>query len=406
MASRNGARFGSIIDRYLLGLALKPLLIGVGVLLIALLLGRVLRLVNILADAGSTEFGLLATLVASLVPHYLGLAITAALVAAVFVAMIRLGDGSELDALLSSGLSLGRISAPFLGLGLVLAALSFVLYGWLNPVSRYDYRSLIHSATSVVSRTDIQPGSFLDAGNGATISADQVFGGARRVEGVFIHQIEDGRERVTTASSGEVALGDDGVNLKLILQDGISVIQDAGGSPVRTQFRRLNFQTTIPFEAQPFRERGTSERELTVPELWQEMRAPRTEIAPRIVEAELIDRVLRPLSLVFMPLLAIPLSLATKRGSRATGLVVAAVLLVTFNNALQLGKDIGAAGHGPPILTAGLPFLVFAGLAVALFASASRHPTQAPLGRAIDRLQARLGAMARPLRRRTAREAA
>lgn len=391
-----------LVDRYLLRLALKPLALGVGVLLVALLLGRVLKLVNILASNGSTEFGLLATLTASLIPHYLGLALSAAFVVAVFVAMIRLGDGSELDALLSSGLSLQRIAVPFVALGGVLCVLSFLLYGWLNPLSRYDYRSVLHAATAVSYRTDIQPGSFVEAGRGAVISADGVDADNRRLEGVFIHQRENGGERITTATSGEVVLGEDGVHLKLILQNGVSVLQNEGGAPVRSQFRRLNFQTSIVYAGRPFRARGQSEREMTLPELWREYRSPATEVGPAAIKAEIVDRVLRPLALLFMPLLAIPLSLASKRGSRATGLAASAVLLVTFNNALQFGKDLAAGGHGPAFLTASAPFLLFAALTTWLFVASALHPTEAPVGRVLARF-AGAGAAAGHLLARTFR---
>ncbi|WP_161992834.1 LptF/LptG family permease [Aureimonas leprariae] len=388
MSGRRSFGVPTILDRYLLGLVLKPLGLGVGVLLVGLLLARVLRLLNVLASSGSTELGILAALTASLVPHYLGLALTAAFVIAVFVAMIRLGDGSELDALLSSGLSLGRIAVPFVALGAVLAVFSFVLYGWLNPLSRYDYRSVLYSATAVVAyRTDIRPGSFVNAGRGATITADDVDAGSKRVRGVFIHQIDEGgRERITTATSGEIAPGPDGVHLKLILEDGVSIIQDPNGPPLRTQFRHLNFQTEIEYAGRPYRPRGSNEREMTLGELWEELRAPTTDLGPRIVEAELIDRIIRPLALVFMPLLAIPLSLATKRGSRAAGLVAGAIVLLTFNSALQFGKDLAAAGHGPVPVTALAPFAAFVALSLWLFLASARHPTEAPLSRLIGRL--------------------
>lgn len=392
-----------IVDRYLLGLVAKPLALSLGVVMIALLLERVLRLVDILAASGSGQYGVLAALTASLVPHYLGLALAAAFVVALFVAMIQLGDGSELDALLSSGLSIRRIALPYVCLGGVLAVLSLVLYGYLSPISRYDYRRILYTALNTVGHAQVPPGTFVNAGNGLTITADKVDASGRRLEGVFIHQRGDDSEKITTARAGELAVAADGIHLKLILQDGVSVRENAGRAPITTQFKRLNFDTEFDLNGLPFRARGKSERELTFPELWRAIRASSGDIKPTVLQAELVDRIVRSLAFPFLPLLAIPLSLASRRGSRATGLVFAAVLLVTFNNALQLGKELAAAGHGTPVLTAAAPFLVFVALSIWLFASSSLHPTEAPLVRLLERLQAfaapfgrRLAALGRP----------
>lgn len=406
-------RFGSgIVDRYLLGLVVRPLALSLGVVMIALLLERVLRLVNILAATGSNQYGILAALTASLVPHYLGLALAAAFVVALFVAMIQLGDASELDALLGSGLSIWRITLPYLWLGGGLAVLSLALYGFLNPVSRYDYRRILYSALNTVGHSQVPPGTFVNAGNGLTITADTVDATGRRLEGVFIQQRRGESEKVTTARSGELAVAEDGKRLKLILEDGVSIRENEGQAPITTQFKRLNFDTQFDIGGLPFRARGDSERELTFPELWRQIRAPAGSpptggpatggpatggLKPAVLQAELIDRIARSLSFLFLPLLAVPLSLASRRGSRVTGLVFAAIILVVFNNALQLGKDLAGAGHGPPMLTAALPFLVFAGLSVWLFVSGSLHPAEAPLVRVFERVSALTAGLGRRL---------
>lgn len=375
------------IDRYLLALVAKPLAISLGVVLMVLLLERVLRLVNLLAATGSSQYLMLAALTANLVPHYLGLALAAAFFVALFVAMIRLGDSSELDALLASGVSMRRLALPFVALGCVLACLSLLLYGFLNPISRYDYRRILDSAVNTVWQAHVPASTFINAGHDLTITADRVDVGGRRLEGVFIQQRRGDLEEITTAKSGQLALTEDGKHLKLLLTEGSSIRENASGAPRTLRFRNFTFATQFDLDPPPFRPRGSNERELTFTELWQGIRTPSSHVAPDVLKAELTERIVRSLAFPFLPLLAIPLSLASRRGSRATGLVLAAVLLVVFNNALQLGRGLAAAGHGEPVLVVAAPFLVFVALSTWLFASSAMHPTEAPVSRAVQALQ-------------------
>src|SRR3546814_4252404 len=95
----------SLIDRYILVRASGPFAMALGISLCALLLERLLRLFNLLAETGS-PFGVALELAANLMPHYLGLALTAGFFIAVFVAVARLSDKHVMAALLASGLSI------------------------------------------------------------------------------------------------------------------------------------------------------------------------------------------------------------------------------------------------------------------------------------------------------------
>ncbi len=100
-----------LIDRYLLRLLFWPLVGCLGVTVVALLLERILRLLDALSQS-SARFGYVAQLAANLVPHYLGLALPVAFFVALFIVISKLSDGSEIDALLASGQSLERIALP------------------------------------------------------------------------------------------------------------------------------------------------------------------------------------------------------------------------------------------------------------------------------------------------------
>ena len=73
-----------LIDAYLLRLLVWPIVGCLGVTVIALLLERVLRLLDVLSQS-SARFGYVTSLAANLVPHYLGLALPVAFFVALFI---------------------------------------------------------------------------------------------------------------------------------------------------------------------------------------------------------------------------------------------------------------------------------------------------------------------------------
>ena len=85
-----------LIDRYLLRLLFWPLVGCLGVTVVALLLERVLRLLDALSQS-SARFGYVAQLAANLVPHYLGLALPVAFFVALSMAVMRAPCSEAVD---------------------------------------------------------------------------------------------------------------------------------------------------------------------------------------------------------------------------------------------------------------------------------------------------------------------
>src|SRR3990167_6901622 len=192
-------RFGlSLIDRYVLRLTAGPMLGCLAVTLVALLLERALRLLDLLSQS-SDRFGYVVQLTGQLVPHYFGLALPVAFFVAQFIVITRLSDGSETDAMLAAGVSLTRLAAPFVALGLVLTLLSLVVFGYLQPSSRYAYRAVMHAAANAGWDGARQAGAFATEDK-LIMTADMADPEGRELERLFIRRIgPQGQEEVITA---------------------------------------------------------------------------------------------------------------------------------------------------------------------------------------------------------------
>jgi lipopolysaccharide export system permease protein len=378
----------SLIDRYLLRLAFWPMVGATGVTLIALLLERTLRLLDMLS-ASSDRFGFVAQLAVNLVPHYVGLTLPAAFFLALIVVVNRMNQSSEVDAFLAAGVSLTRLAAPYLCLAAALAAVSLLVFGFLQPYSRYAYRAVLHSAQNAGWNGLVPAETILTPSPDLTMTTDQADAAGQRLSGVFIRRItEQGREEVTTAGMAEVRRTSDGQNVRLILQNGQQLRYDAQGNPETLSFDTFTMQLPVSGPARLLRARGGDERELTLFELADQARTGDSTLPRETLKAEFYGRLARSLSLPFLPLLAVPLGLAAKRSGRAPGALVGGVLLLAFHHLVELGEGLAAGGRAPAELAVGGPFLLFVTIAVVIFVTSHKRPGETPVGLAMERLTA------------------
>ncbi|MHB8527996.1 MAG: LptF/LptG family permease [Caulobacteraceae bacterium] len=367
----------SILDGYLLRLLAMPALGVLGVTLVAFLLEQTLRLINELASNGA-RLGYLFGLVTNLVPYQLGLALPASFFVAMFIVIARLDEESEIGALLAGGVSFERLVAPLVAAGVTLGAVSIILLGYLQPYSRYGYRALLNAATDAGWTAQLDPQVFMSAGPNFTITADQVDATGRSLKGVFIRRKTKDGEAVVTASRGMLGLRPDGKTTQLDLGGGLVLVDGPGGSARLLRFGDFSDHEVLG-GGQTLRPRGGDEQELTLSELADEMKRPDALIPKRVLEAELYSRLARSLAIPFLPLLALPLALAAKRGRRAPGMIVGAVVLVAFHHGVTLCKSFAAAGRVDPLLAMGGIFALMAAFGLWLFLSSRRRPGETPI---------------------------
>lgn len=371
------------LDKYTLNLALWPMLGSLGVTLVALLLERILRLLDVLSDS-SNRFGFVAELAVNLIPHYLGLTLPAGFFTALFIVVTRLNENSEIDALLASGVSLSRFAAPYICLGAALAAMSLVLFGFIQPYSRYAYRAVLHSAQNAGWNGQIRSQAFISPDETLTMTADSADTAGRRLDRIFIRKMTPRGPEITTARSAKIIPDRDGKSVILTLKDGQQLSANVRGEPEVLAFDSINVQAPLAGAAQLLRARGGDERELTLFELVREAHTGHPVIPKQTLLAELYARLARAMVLPLLPLLAVPLGLTAKRGGRAPGIIVAGLLLLAFQHAIQLGQSLAASGRADAAAGIGAPFFVFTFLCAVTFISGRKRPGQTPLGIAIE----------------------
>ncbi len=383
----------TVLSRYVLAQALRPMGAIILVALIALLAERAVRVVNLVVGWRGSVFAILEML-GYLVPHYMGFALPAALFLGVFMATARMAREGELDALQAGGVGIWRYTRPLIGLSFLLIALHMALVGYLQPYSRYAYRAAVFTLTNVSFQTLLEPRVFTTLGRTTylvqTLDADK-----ERFRELFLYsEGERGEAIVISAAEGRIVVEGATRPVLLRLRDGVQQVVP-GGREVEGE-QRLPTALTVRFrefttdlrgtEPIGFRPRGQDERELTLDELVSLRGQSRPGIRPAEIAAELDGRLVRSLSIPFLPLLAVPLALGRRRGRRSYGFVVGILLVVGYSQILQTGEALADDGMFSTFTTLWLPFSAFAALSVLLFlVRATRVPDPAR-GAVLDRL--------------------
>ncbi|MEW6167309.1 MAG: LptF/LptG family permease [Pseudomonadota bacterium] len=386
---------GDRLDRYTLRLLAAPLLLSLATLLLAQLLERLLRLFDLASSTGAPLSSVLA-MAANLVPHYLGLAVPMAFMAAIFMAVARMGDDNELDVMLATGRSIARVALPYFGVAAALTLFNLYLFGFLQPLGRYGYHVATHEAINSGWNAKIESNRFSDTGQGFVLRASRVDADGQGLHGVFVER--DGRdsEEVVTAPRGRLVPSGDGRRLLLNLEDGHIVRISATGEVSTLAFAHGLVNEDFTPAPPPYRPRGDSVRELTFPELWRGMHAGgnTSELA-----GEFHGRLARALLPPLLPLLALPLGMASKRGRRAPGVVFASLALLAVHHALQFGESLAESGRVAAAPALWTPFVLFTALSLWIFRRSLAWPGDNPVTRAVVAIEGALEG-ARPRRRK------
>lgn len=376
----------STLNGYILRQTLGPLFAAIGIALLVLLTERMLRLLDLVLDTGG-GLTVLLQMLAFLVPHYMALALPVAFFLGVLLAFSRLHQGHELDAMGAVGIGLPRLMKPVILLGVALALLSAFNFAVGQPYTRYIYRALVHNVEKTAANVYLKERTFMEV-EGVTFMAERIWRSSREFARIFIYQETGKGEAIaTTAARGSLYVAPAGETSTLLLRDGVRQETRLNASPPREdghaesdgfgtgQAGALQFdQLQVPIDLvgqEGFRPRGEDERELTLVELWRYRHAPPPDTTTLQMLADFHNRIVRSLSVLLLPFLAVPFALGPRRARQSYGIAVGLLVLVLYNQVLNIGEAWASVGFVSPLLGQWLPFAVLTLLSgVAFYRSA------------------------------------
>ncbi len=290
-------------------------------------------------------------MIVNLLPYYLGMAVPMALLLGVIITIDRFSRSSELTSALGAGVSLFHMTKPFLILAVLLAGITVIVEGYMQPVGRYEYRHAVHKVKQQSFTAALREGTFTSVGNRTFFAGTDKPAGA--IGPIFIYErlTKSGEQtglRITTASEGQLIVRE---------ESNEPVLQLTGGRASEIS-NTLTLTGDFSFEgaamagaasAEPFRVRGDDEREMTSAELFQNRSgAVNTNITTGANNSTLHLRIAKSVLLLILPFIAVPFGLNYGRNPSSAGIFIGIVLLVSLQKALEFGQNLGAKGSIPP----------------------------------------------------------
>lgn len=355
-----------IVDRYVLTQLAKPLLISFTIGLMVLLAERMVRLLDTTLGK-KNSFGVVFEMLAYLVPHYLSLALPAALFLGLLYSFNKMSRDSEVDAFLASGIGLHRLAQPVAILSIILAGFAVLIVGWLQPHARYAYRAVVFDVKNVDVFYLAEEGIFMQAGT-RTFILDKLDRAAGSFERIFLFDNRaPGSIETVTAATGRLIENTNTPLPVLRLHNGHRLT--INHAPVLTDPQAPPSSTASTFDVadtplgqvadKNFRARGNDERELTLPELIDQLDNPPSGATPDKMSSELHKRLVTILVMPMLPFLAVPFALGRRRNQRNYRFGIALVLLIVLNEIIEQGAIATRAHGASPWLTMWLPFFLF-----------------------------------------------
>jgi lipopolysaccharide export system permease protein len=350
------------LDRYILRQVLKPLMATMSIGLIVLLAERMVGLLDTTLGK-KNSFAIVFEMLAYLAPHYLGLAVPAALFLGMLLGFNKMSKDNEIEAWMASGISLGRLARPALALGFLLSLLSLLVFGWIQPYTRYAYRSVVFNVKNVDVFYLAEEGVFMQAGN-RTFIIDKLNRSNNSFDRIFLFE-DKGKDGVETVTATRGLLLEQGERQRPVLRLENGRLLDIGKWPASggaelAKPASATFATTDTplgrIATTAFRPRGEDERELTLPELYENLNTPPKQSSQSAMLSQLHKRLVSILVPMMLPILAIPFALGSRRSPRAYRIGVALIILIAFHEIIEQG-DLATSTKGfSPWITMWLPF--------------------------------------------------
>lgn len=346
-----------------------PFLVGMVTFTFVLLMGRFLKLAEMVVEKG-VPFGDVLLMIAYLLPPFWLFTIPMALLLAILLAFGRLSGDSEITAMKSCGVSLyGMLPPPLLfSFFACLACLWVTVYAvpWGNSGFKALMVNIAQSSAGVVIKEKVFNNAFPDM----VIYADTLDPKAQTMSGMIVHDERDPDTPTTIfATSGALVSDPKTSSMEFQLKNGSIHRGDEKGDYRMVEFQEYNLRVALS-DGGPKAPRKVGE--MTLDELLHPPKgAKEKEILSRSLEFQ--SRLALPFSCFVFTLLAMPLGIQNRRSGKASGFSLSIAVILSYYVALSGFKALGDKGVLAPFLAGWGPNLLFLLAGVYLFKKTARE---------------------------------
>ncbi|MCX5715782.1 MAG: LptF/LptG family permease, partial [Candidatus Omnitrophica bacterium] len=209
-----------ILCRYISKEVIKAFFLSIAVFTFVLLVGNFIKMAELIVSKGVSPVFIIKLFI-YFIPYILSYTVPMAMLTATLIAFGRLSSDNEIMAMRALGISVLKMAAPVIGLGLLVSLLSVPLNDMLITKAHFAVRSTLKEIGIRSPAAYIEPGTFIKDFDGYIIFIHEIHG--NRLRNIRIYQPQENRPtRTITASKGEfISVPQKGI-VKLKLTNGTS----------------------------------------------------------------------------------------------------------------------------------------------------------------------------------------
>jgi len=316
-----------IVERYLIREILKPMLLGIG-LLILVFTGYTTAIKLAQAADGLLQPGMVARLVALNTLIVMEVLLPTALYLSIIASLGRLYRDSEVAALTAAGFSEFRLLRAVLLLAAAVAAVVAVISLFGRPWAYLITYRLEEQAAAEFDIKRLEAGQFFElSDNHYVLYAAGIDRNQGRLHDVFMQSDQSGKSQVIYAKTATLPEPTPGEGRSMQFTDGYAYLldqKDARDSVLKFHTLTINVGEDARIEAR--RRKAVSTVRLA------------TSHRPKDI-AEFEGRTATPLATLLLAMLAVPLSRSAPRESRHGGVIVAILVYILFFNLTGIARN-------------------------------------------------------------------
>jgi len=358
-----------ITHRYVLKETLTYSLIAVLVFTIVFMMGKTLKLTDLLVNKGVSLFDI-GKLLFYLLPSSLILMIPIALLLGVLITFVRLSSDNEIVALKASGVSLYQLTPPVLFLSVMAYLLSTFLVIYGLPWGNKGFKYVLFDIAKTKAYTAFKERVFNDSFDGVVIYVDKITLRGNKLERIFIHSEdkEGGESKTILAKEGYVGTNPDSqyIAFHLIGVTGDQMPKE-GKSYARIESDTLVHKLT--FGGNLYRVKGfrTRDWEMSIGELRTKIKILKIlhqDYTPQLLE--IYRKFSIPFACVVFGLMGIPLGVQPRRSGKSYGFILGIPVVLAYYMLRIFAETVTYNGFIPLLIASWTPNLILMALAIYL----------------------------------------
>ena len=366
-----------ILSHYLVSEILPPFFVGLLAFTLILLIGRMLKLIELVVTRGVpvVQIGKLFVLI---LPTFLEMTVPMAFLLAILLGLGRMSNDQELLAMKASGVSPTQILWPAAAVAFIIALATLALTLFVRPAANFALKKELYNIAKNRIGTALKEKVFNDDFPRILIYVEEIIPPGNTAQGVLIVDNRDkSREDIILGKVARITTDEESNSLGLRLFDG-SIYEREKSRPgfSQTRFNIYDFKLDIDELVGPVRQRESGPKEMPLADLINSIETKDIRSVNATAERmELHQRI----SFGFVPLifclLGVSLTLLprTSRANRSWGFMLCLFWLMAYYALLSLGKALGDKNILNPIPALWLPNVVVGLIGLHFFRQALRE---------------------------------